>query len=70
MVGTTVTEIYTAIDQIGEPISDLDVVFFRTGPDDLQDGDGNSGDDTNSDGDATYIFQGAKVGTARITAVP
>ena len=69
-VGATVTEVYTARDQNGEPIEDIFVDFFRAGPDNLQDGDGNSGDYTGSNGKAFYVFQGAKAGTARITAVP
>ncbi len=68
-VGTTVTETYKAVDQNGEPIKGLNVEFFRTGPDDLQDGDGNSGDYTGNDGKAYYVFQGAKAGTATTTAV-
>lgn len=67
--GTTVTETYQAIDQNGEPIQNLDVTFFRTGPDNLQDGDGNSIDITDDLGKAYYVFQGAKSGTATITAV-
>ncbi|GAB2445649.1 hypothetical protein GCM10027062_28070 [Nocardioides hungaricus] len=68
-VGTTVTETYKAVDQNGEPISGLDVEFFRTGPDDLGDGDGNSGGTTNAQGETYYVFQGAKAGTATTTAV-
>jgi hypothetical protein len=68
-VGTTVTETYTAMDQFGEPISDLGVVFYRTGPDDLQDGDGNQGGVLGQDGKISYVFQGAKAGKATITAV-
>ena len=68
-VGSVVTETYKAVDQNGEPIEDLFVQFFRAGPDDLQDGSGNSGDYTDQDGVASYIFQGAKAGTATITAV-
>ena len=69
-VGDTATMKYTAEDQNGEPISGLDVRFFRSGPDDLQDGDGNSIDGTDQDGEAFYTFQGAKAGTAKVTAVP
>ncbi|MBA8804498.1 hypothetical protein FB382_002789 [Nocardioides ginsengisegetis] len=67
-VGTTVTETYKAVDQNGEPLSGFDVTFYRTGPDDLQDGDGNSYGTTNQQGETTYVFQGAKAGTATITA--
>ena len=68
-VGSVVTETYTAIDQNGEPISDLDVTFFRSGPDDLQDGSGNSGGLLGQDGKITYTYQGAKAGTAIVTAI-
>ena len=69
-VGTTVTEVYTARDQHGEPIEDIIVRFFRTGPDALGDGDGNSTSVTGDDGEADYTFQGAQAGTATVTAVP
>ena len=60
---------YTALDQNGEPLTGLVIRFFRSGPDDLQDGDGNSIDVTDSNGEAFYTFQGAKAGIAKITAV-
>lgn len=69
-VGSTVTMTYKAVDQNGEPIQGVDVAFFRAGPDDLQDGEGNDGDTTDENGEATYIFQGAKAGKAVVTAVP
>ena len=69
-VGTTVTEVYKAKDQHGEPIEDIIVRFFRTGPDALGDGDGNSTSVTGDDGEAYYTFQGAQAGTATVTAVP
>jgi hypothetical protein len=68
-VGTTVTETYKAVDQFGEPISDLFVEFFRSGPDNLQDGEGNFDGMTGQDGSIQYVFQGAKAGTATITAI-
>ncbi|GAB2876643.1 hypothetical protein [Nocardioides pacificus] len=68
-VGSTVTTTYKAVDQNGEPIQGLSVRFFRTGPDDLQDGDGNTTATTNAQGEATYVYQGAKAGTATVTAV-
>jgi hypothetical protein len=68
-VGTTVTETYKAVDQNGEGIQGLDVTFFRAGPDALGDGDGNSFSTTNANGQAFYVFQGAKAGTATITGV-
>lgn len=67
--GTTVTMTYKAVDQEGEPITGYYVTFYRTGPDDLQDGDGNSGGYTNANGEVTYVFQGAKAGKATVTAV-
>jgi protocatechuate 3,4-dioxygenase beta subunit len=69
-VGTTVTEVYKAKDQHGEPIEDIIVRFFRTGPDAQGDGDGNSTSVTGDDGEAYYTFQGAQTGTATVTAVP
>jgi len=68
-VGAVVTETYKAVDQNGEPMEGLFVTFYRTGPDDLQDGDGNSTGITDSNGETTYVFQGAKAGTATTTAV-
>ncbi len=65
-VGTTVLMTYTAIDQNGEPINGVDVDFFRTGPDMYQDGDFNSGSTTGQDGKASYVFAGAKAGTATV----
>ncbi len=41
-VGDVVHTKFTAVDQKGEPISGMKVNFFRTGPDDLQDGEGKS----------------------------
>jgi hypothetical protein len=68
-VGDTSHILYTAKDQNGEPIEGLNVQFFRSGPDDLQDGDGNSRALTDEDGEASYIFQGAKAGKAVIDTV-
>lgn len=68
-VGSTVTETYKAVDQNGEPIENVFVTFYRTGPDDLQDGDGNSNGWTDENGEVSYVFQGAKAGTATVTAV-
>lgn len=69
-VGTTVIMDYTAIDQNGEPI-EFSVDFFRTGPDDFQDGDPNNPNPvpTGEDGMATYVFSGAAEGTATVTAI-
>ncbi|QNN51703.1 hypothetical protein [Nocardioides mesophilus] len=68
-VGDTSHIRYHAEDQNGEPIQGLNVQFFRSGPDDLQDGEGNSRDMTGGNGDATYVFQGAKAGKAVIDTV-
>lgn len=68
-VGDTVRVTYKAVDQNGEPIQGLSVRFFRTGPDELQDGEGNGGGITNGDGVATYIFQGAKAGKGVIDTI-
>ena len=69
-VGTTVIMDYTAVDQNGEPI-EFSVDFFRTGPDDFQDGDPNNPNPvaTGEDGMATYVFSGAAEGTATVTAI-
>src|SRR5690606_30688411 len=59
-----------AVDQEGEP-TQVYASFFRSGPDDLQDGDGNANGFTDPDtGEISYVFQGAKAGTATITVVP
>lgn len=68
-VGATVVETYKATDQFGEEISDLYVSFFRSGPDNLQDGDGNFNGFLGQDGVIEYVYQGAKAGTATVTAV-
>lgn len=69
-VGTTVIMDYTAVDQNGEPI-EFSVDFFRTGPDNFQDGDPNNPNPiaTGEDGRATYVFSGAAPGTATVTAI-
>jgi hypothetical protein len=68
-IGDTVHSTFSAEDQMGEPIEDMAVKFFRTGPDDLQDGDGKDPVWTDSDGNASYIWQGAKAGKATVTSV-
>lgn len=68
-VGATVVETFTGVDQFGEPIADLGVEFFRSGPDNQQDGEGNSGNWLGQDGKAQYVFQGAKAGKAVVTTV-
>ncbi len=65
-VGTTVLETYKAVDQMGEPIRNVTVKFFRSGPDSYQDGDFNSAAITNEAGEASYVFSGAKAGTATV----
>ncbi|MCW2826237.1 MAG: hypothetical protein JWQ91_3154 [Aeromicrobium sp.] len=66
--GKTVIVTYTALDQNGMPIKGAQVDFFRSGPDDLQNGESRD-TTTDEDGVATYVFQGAKEGTATVTAV-
>ena len=68
-VGSTSTVTYKAVDQFGEPIEGLQVNFFRAGPDDEQDGAGDSAVETNANGEAQYVFQGIKRGTAIIETV-
>ncbi|WP_121255008.1 hypothetical protein [Nocardioides ferulae] len=68
-VGTTVLMTYQAVDQNGEPIRGAKVGFFRTGPDDYQDGDFNSFGTTNEAGRVSYVFAGAKAGTATVEAL-
>ena len=70
--GGAVTETYTAIDQMGQPISGMQVDFFRAGPDKLQDGNAqqyNHTTDTDANGKAQYVFQGTTGGTAHLTGV-
>ncbi len=62
-------ETYTAIDQNGEPIEGAPVGFFRTGPDQYQDGDYNSYGYTDEDGQVSYVFAGAKAGTATVQGI-
>jgi hypothetical protein len=66
-VGTAVTETVTVVDQEGNPVANLDVEFFRTGPD-AGGGDANVQRTTNSNGQAFYTFIGSQEGTAQITA--
>ena len=68
-VGTTVVVTYQAADQVGEPIQGLQVSFFRAGPDDEQDGNGDAAVVTDAAGQATYVFQGVTDGTAIIDTV-
>ncbi|MBC7550217.1 MAG: hypothetical protein H7269_04840, partial [Cellulomonas sp.] len=68
-IGSTVIETYTALDQLNQPIRGLDVSFFRTGPDDQQDGTGTQNTFTGANGSLVYVFQGTKAGTATVTAI-
>ncbi|WKN49546.1 hypothetical protein [Nocardioides sp. Arc9.136] len=69
-VGSTVTSTYTAVDQNGEPISDLFVQFFRSGPDRNGNGEGSQTSGLlGQDGKLEYVFQGGRAGTATITVV-
>ncbi|MCR6030613.1 hypothetical protein GGQ22_04050 [Nocardioides sp. zg-579] len=68
--GSTVTSTYTALDQNGEPIADLFVQFFRSGPDGNGNGEGSqTGGLLGQDGTLEYVFQGGRAGVATITAV-
>lgn len=68
-VGSVVTFTYTATDQNGEEISDLFVEWFRSGPDEQQDGTTNSAGFLGQDGRITYTFSGDEPGTAVVTAI-
>ncbi|WP_110207989.1 Ig-like domain-containing protein [Nocardioides daejeonensis] len=70
-VGKVVTVTYTAKDQNGNPLDDIDVEFFRTGPTDnpLDGLFGNANGNTNADGEVKVTFQGKGAGTAIITTV-
>jgi hypothetical protein len=68
-VGTTVVETYTAIDQNGEPMYNQSVGYFRTGPDNYSDGEFQYAGNTGQDGQVSYIFGGAKAGTATIQMI-
>lgn len=69
-VGSVVTFTYTATDQNGEEISELAVGFFRSGPDEQQDGSQNQASaPLGQDGRITYTFSGDEPGTAVVTAL-
>lgn len=68
-VGSVVTFTYTATDQNGEEISGLFVEWFRSGPDEQQDGTTNSAGFLGQDGRITYTFSGDEPGTAVVTAI-
>ena len=68
-VGKTVIVTYKALDQEGNPIVRQPLAFFRSGPDDLQDGNSEFKYLTDDNGLARYIFQGAKAGTANVTGI-
>lgn len=67
-VGDLVTMTYEAIDQNGQPISDLFVSFTRSGPGAASDTSGSSDSVTGEDGRATYTFVGNAEGRADVTA--
>lgn len=67
-VGTTVTEVLTAIDQEGQPIEGMEAQFLRGGPG-PDDSDTNWFADTDADGKAFYDFVGGSKGEATVTAV-
>jgi hypothetical protein len=65
--GTTVTETVKMVDQEGNPVRNMGVQFFRTGPD-AGGGDANVTRSTNANGEAFYTFIGSQAGTATIAA--
>ncbi len=67
-VGSSVTLTYEALDQLGQPISDLFIVFTRSGPGAASDTTGSSNTSTGADGTATYTFVGSVPGRADVTA--
>lgn len=67
-VGSTATLTYEALDQLGQPISDLFVAFTRSGPGAASDTSGSSDALTGADGTATYTFVGSVPGRADVTA--
>lgn len=67
-VGTTVTEVLTAIDQEGQPIEGMEAQFLRGGPG-PDDSDTNWFADTDDEGKAYYDFVGGSEGEATVTAV-
>ena len=67
-VGSSATLTYEALDQLGQPISDLFVAFTRSGPGAGSDTSGSSDTLTGADGRATYTFVGSLPGRADVTA--
>ena len=67
-VGSSVTLTYEALDQLGQPISDLFIAFTRSGPGAGSDTSGSSNTLTGADGTATYTFVGSVAGRADVTA--
>lgn len=67
-VGETVVEVYTAKDQLGEPI-EFEVAFFRTGPGDASYDGTTDRKPTGEDGQASYVFSGSAEGEARVSAI-
>lgn len=67
-VGSSVTLTYKALDQLGQPISDLFIDFARTGPGTSTDPATASDTLTGADGLATYTFTGTSGGRADVTA--
>lgn len=67
-VGSSVTLTYEALDQLGQPISDLFIAFTRSGPGAGSDTSGSSNTLTGADGRATYTFVGGVAGRADVTA--
>jgi protocatechuate 3,4-dioxygenase beta subunit len=67
-VGSGVTLTYEALDQLGQPISDLFIAFTRSGPGAGSDTTGSSNALTGADGTAAYTFVGSVPGRADVTA--
>lgn len=67
-VGSSVTLTYEALDQLGQPISDLFIAFTRSGPGAGSDTSGSANTLTGADGTAAYTFVGSTPGRADVTA--
>lgn len=66
LVGSTVTQTVTVVDQLGNPVPGLQVQFLRFGPDNGG-GEARVTRTTSARGQASYTFVGSQVGTARVT---
>jgi hypothetical protein len=73
-VGTTVTEVFTAVDQEGQYLEGLIVDFLRAGPGDEDDDSCNedvlnSCQRVNANGKAFYDFAGGRAGAANVSVI-